>query len=174
MSVRTGLVPRWGGIKGIIDKCDMLIQGQIEEKIPLSGHEGAPHGSRFRGGCHFNSRTSIVDVASKREEMMVIRCFCFWSPFMTVRPWSHLSWALFWLEIVVSRQLSVVGIWSLNGFILRYSAKPLNWKIFLKVQEYLNGPTWISWKPMICYHRIYTHTVQSSPLHRVLSKSQSL
>lgn len=91
MSVRAALMPCWGRIKGTIDKCDMLIWGQIEEKIPLSGHEGTPHGSCFRGGCHFNSRTSIVDLASKRKEMMVMRCFCFWALFMTVRPWRCLN-----------------------------------------------------------------------------------
>lgn len=77
MSVSAGLESHWGRIKDVIDKCDMLIQGQIEEKIPLSGDEGIPHGSCFRGGCHFSSRPSEVDLASKRKEVMVIRCFCF-------------------------------------------------------------------------------------------------
>ncbi|KAM7408628.1 hypothetical protein PAMA_002376 [Pampus argenteus] len=55
-------------IKGVVDKCDMLIRGQMEEKIPLSGHEGTPHGSCFRGGCHLNSRTSIVDLANVSKQ----------------------------------------------------------------------------------------------------------
>lgn len=76
-------------IEGVIDKCDMLIWGQMEEKIPLSAHEGTSHGSCFRGGCHLNSRTSTVDLACKRKEMIVIRCFCFWTLF--VSPWSCLN-----------------------------------------------------------------------------------
>lgn len=113
MSVRAGLMPCWGRIKGPIDKCDMLIQGQIEEKIPLSGHEGTPCGTSFRGGCHLSSRTSTVDLASNRKEMMVMRCFCLWTLFMTVMPWSRLNRGNFLLKIVVFRQFSVPEMWSL-------------------------------------------------------------
>ncbi len=107
MSVRAGLMPCWGRIKGAIDKCDMLIRGQTEEKIPLSGHEGTPRGSCLRGGCQWNCRTIIVDLASERKEMMVMRGFCFWTRFVTVRPWSRLNRGNFLLKVVVLRQLSV-------------------------------------------------------------------
>lgn len=39
-----------------------------------------------------------------------MRCFCFWSPFMTVRPWSRLNRGNFCLKTVVSRQLSVLEV----------------------------------------------------------------
>lgn len=63
-------------IKGALDKSDVLIQEQIEE-IPLSGHEGAPCGSSLRGGCHYNSRTSVVDLASEGKGVMTSRDSCF-------------------------------------------------------------------------------------------------
>ena len=113
-SVTAGLVPpRWGRIKGVIDKCDMLIRGQMEEKIPLSGHEGTPRGSCFRGGCHFNSRTSTADLPSKRKEMMVIRCSCFWTLFMTVRSLSRLDRNAFFVGYF-SRQCWKCGVFNLT------------------------------------------------------------
>lgn len=101
--------------------------GQIEENIPLSGHEGTPHDSCFRGGCHFNSGTSIADLASKRKEMMVMRCLCFWTLFMTVRPWTCLNRGNFMLKIVVLRQLSVLEMKSphFNWLTSCHIAKPV-------------------------------------------------
>lgn len=110
MSVWAGLMSHWGRMKGTIDKSDMLIRGQREEKILLSWHEGTPHGSHIRGGCHFNSRTSMDDQARKKSRWLL------WDAFVS-EPFSRLSdheaalnRGKFMLKILVSRQLSVLGM----------------------------------------------------------------
>lgn len=67
------------------------------------------------GGCHFTSRTSKVDLTTKREEMMVIRCFCFRLLFLTCQALKDSEWASFChVKIVVLRQLSVLKMWILS------------------------------------------------------------
>lgn len=103
MSVWAAPMPCWSRVKGTIDNCDMLIRGWIEEKIPLWGHEGTPHGSLFRGGCQFNSRTSADEPPSKRKEMVL------WGAFVS----EPLSWVshheAVWKEAILCGRLLSQG-----------------------------------------------------------------
>lgn len=58
-------------------------------------------------GLPFQQRDERGWSAEQKKGDGVMRCFCFWSPFMTVRPWSCLKGGNFMWKIVVLRQLSV-------------------------------------------------------------------
>lgn len=97
ISVWAALMPHWGRVKGVINKCDMLIRGWIEEKIPLSGHEGTPHDSLFRGGCHFNSGMSTDDLANKRK-VLCYEVLLFLNPFHDCQTTKLSEWRQFYVE----------------------------------------------------------------------------
>lgn len=106
ISVWAALMPHWGRVKGLIDKCDMLIRGWIEEKIPLSGHEGTPRDSSSEGAAIATAGWAQM-IWQATERCYVMRCFCFWTPFVTVRPQSCLNGGNFMWKVVVLKQLSL-------------------------------------------------------------------
>lgn len=58
-------------------------------------------------GLPFQQRDERGWSAEQKKGDGVMRCFCFWTLFMTVRPWSCLKGGNFMWKIVVSRHLSV-------------------------------------------------------------------